>query len=79
MRKYLSDIRMEKNLSQHRVARESQISYQHYSRIEGGERKSKVSFVVMVRIAKALDIPLERMYRYEKEYLESIELSDEEK
>ena len=77
MRKYLSEIRLNKGYSQRRLAREAGISFQHYSKIESGERGYKVSFLIIGRIADVLDIPLDDFYRMELEYQEKLELEHE--
>ena len=77
MRLYLSKIRMEKGYSQRRVAREAGISFQHYSKIENGDRGSKVSFLIIGRIAKALDISLEKFLDMETAYQNSLDLAKE--
>ena len=77
MRKYLSDIRLNKGYSQRRLAREAGISFQHYSKIESGERGNKVSFLIIGRIAEVLEIPLDDFYRMELEYQEKLELEHE--
>ena len=79
MRKYLSDIRLNKGYSQRRLAREAGISFQHYSKIESGERGNKVSFLIIARIADVLDIPLDDFYKMELEYQEKLELERERK
>ena len=79
MRKYLSDIRLNKGYSQRRLAREAGISFQHYSKIESGERGNKVSFLIIGRIADVLDIPLDDFYKMELEYQEKLELERERK
>lgn len=73
MRTYLSDIRLEKGYSQRKVAREAGISYQHYSKIENGDRGNKVSFLVIGRIAEVLDISLDDLFVLEQEYQDSLE------
>ena len=77
MRKYLSDIRLNKGYSQRRLAREAGISFQHYSKIESGERGNKVSFLIIGRIADVLDVPLDDFYKMELEYQEKLELEHE--
>ncbi len=77
MRLYLSNIRQNKGLSQRKVAREAGISFQHYSMIESGERGGKVSFLIVGRIAKALDISLDDFYKLECEYQDSLDLDKE--
>lgn len=77
MRTYLSSLRMEKGFSQRRVARESGVSYQHYSKLENGDRGGKVSFLIIGRIAKVLGVSLDELYLKESEYQDSLELSKE--
>lgn len=77
LREYLYKARLQKDYSQRRVAREAGISYQHYSKIEDGERGKKVSFMIVGRIASVLDIPLDEFFQKEKEYQERIELKQE--
>lgn len=77
MRKYLYDLRVNKGFSQRKVAREAGVSYQHYSKIETGERGNKVSFLVVGRIAKVLEVPLDKMFELEEAYQDSIEFNSE--
>lgn len=77
MRKYLYEIRMNKGFSQRKVARESGISYQHYSKLENGERGNKVSFLVVGRIARVLEVPLEQLFELEEAYQDSLEFDFE--
>lgn len=77
MRKYLYEIRLNKGFSQRKVARESGISYQHYSKIENGERGNKVSFLVVGRIARVLEVPLEQLFELEEAYQDSMEFNSE--
>lgn len=75
MRKYLFELRMNKGFSQRKVARESGISYQHYSKIENGERGNKVSFLVIGRIARVLNVSIDQLFDLEEAYQESREFS----
>lgn len=75
MRKYLFELRMNKGFSQRKVARESGISYQHYSKIENGERGNKVSFLVIGRIARVLNVSIDQLFDLEEDYQESREFS----
>lgn len=65
------------NYSQRKVARIAGISYQHYSKIENGERGRNVSLMVVGRIAQALEIPLEEFYFFEQIYQEEREFNNE--
>ena len=77
MRNYLIKIRTAKGISKRKVAREAGLSYQNYIRIENGERGKKVSFLIIGRIAKALDVSLDELYKSEQDYIDSLELEDE--
>ncbi|MBI9010148.1 MAG: helix-turn-helix transcriptional regulator [Tenericutes bacterium] len=77
LRMYLVNARQNKGYSQRRTAREAGVSYQHYAKIENGDRGKKVSFLTIGRIAQVLDIPLEDFYRFEKEYADEVELNNE--
>ena len=77
MRDYLIEARGSKGYSRRKVAREAGLSYQHYSMIENGRRGGKISFLVICRIARVLDIPLDELFIKEKEYQESLELMSE--
>jgi len=79
LRMYLVNARQSKGYSQRRTARESGISYQHYAKIESGDRGKKVSFIIIGRIANVLDISLDELYKLEKSYLDEQELSNESK
>ncbi len=68
VRSYLIDLRAKKDYSQRQVAREAGMSYQHYARLESGERGGKVSLVIMGRIAHTLGISLEDIYQLEEKY-----------
>ena len=76
---YLVNARQKKGYSQRRTARESGVSYQHYAKIENGDRGKKVSFLTIGRIAAVLDISLDDLYQLEKAYLDEVELSYESK
>ena len=77
MRYYLVNIRLKRGFSQRKVAREAGLSYQHYSRIESGERGKKVSFLIMGRIADALGVALDDLYKQEQEYQDSLDFNKE--
>lgn len=66
---------MDKGFSQRKVARESGISYQHYSKIENGERGNKVSFLVIGRIARVLNVSIDQLFDLEEAYQESLEFN----
>ena len=51
-----------------KTARIAGMSFQHYSKVENGDRGTHVSFMIMSRIAEALEISLDDMKEAEKEY-----------
>lgn len=77
MRMYLVNARKEKGYSQRKTAREAVISYQHYSKIESGERGKGVSFMIFSRIAKVLDISLDDLFYLEREYRDQQDYDEE--
>lgn len=68
MRMYLVNARENKGYSMRKTARVAGLAFQHYSKIENGERGERVSFMIMSRIADALDISLDEMKSLETEY-----------
>lgn len=76
IRMYLVNARNIKGYSIRKTAREAGLAYQHYSRIESGERGTRISFMVMTRIADALGISLDAMKEAEKEYQKANENDD---
>lgn len=71
-RAYLVKAREKKNLTMRKTASLAGISYQHYSKIEYGEKGSKLSLRIMARIAEALSLSLDDLNAFEKEYQSSI-------
>lgn len=76
-RYYLVEARVNLGYSQRKTARLSGISYQHYSKIEKGDRGRKVSFIIFSDIAKTLQIPLDELYYLEREYRNKEEFNAE--
>lgn len=68
-RTYMISARLKKNLSIRKLASLAGLSHQHYSRIESGKSKSRISFKVMGLIAEALEIPINDFFALEMEYL----------
>lgn len=68
IRMYLVNAREKKGYSMRKTARVAGMSFQHYSKIENGDRGTHVSFMIMSRIADALDISLDDMKKAEREY-----------
>ena len=59
----LKQIREEKNISLRELEKKTGISKAHLNYIEKQEREP--TFSILLRIAKALDVPLEELYRVE--------------
>ncbi len=57
----IREIRLSKNMTIEALAHKADVSIGHISEIERGIKEP--SFFVMVRIAKALDEPLENLYK----------------
>ena len=68
IRMYLVNARNRKGYSMRKTARIAGITFQHYSKIENGDRGERVSFMIMSRIADALEIPMDEMKRLERAY-----------
>ena len=73
---YLVDARNKKGYSMRKTARIAGIAFQHYSKIENGDRGERVSFMIMSRIADALEIPMDEMKKLERDYQKSNENDD---
>lgn len=58
MREWLKKKRIEKGLTMAQMASELMITESYYSLIEAGERQKKMDVVVVVRLSKALGIPI---------------------
>ena len=76
LRTYLSDERLKKGYSMRKVARLAGLSYQHYALIENGIRGNRISFMIMTRIADALELSLDYISLKEKEYQAGINNGD---
>lgn len=57
----IRDVRLSKHMSIEILARKADVSIGHISEIERGLKEP--SFFVMIRIGKALDEPLENLYK----------------
>ena len=68
IRMYLVQARDKKGYSMRKTARIAGMSFQHYSKVENGNNGTHVSFMIMSRIAEALEISLDDMKEAEKEY-----------
>ena len=73
LRMYLVNARQDKGYSMRKTARLAGMTYQHYSLVENGERGSRVSFMIMTRIAEALEMSLDTMKENEKAYQKQLE------
>ncbi|MBR0294608.1 MAG: helix-turn-helix transcriptional regulator [Bacilli bacterium] len=72
-RMYMVNARLKKNLSMRKVAESIGVTHQHYSRIESGYSKGRISLKIMGLIAETLDIPLQDLYDSEMDYLRKVE------
>jgi transcriptional regulator with XRE-family HTH domain len=57
----VGDVRYKKGVSLRQLAQQAQISKSYLQRIEGGE--AAPSLEIMVRIARALNVSLDKLYR----------------
>ena len=73
---YLVNARNKKGYSMRKTARVAGITFQHYSKIENGDRGERVSFMIMSRIADALEIPMDEMKKLERAYQNANENDD---
>lgn len=73
---YLVNARNQKGYSMRKTARIAGITFQHYSKIENGDRGERVSFMIMSRIADALEIPMDEMKKLERAYQNANENDD---
>ena len=73
---YLVNARNHKGYSMRKTARIAGITFQHYSKIENGDRGERVSFMIMSRIADALEIPMDEMKKLERAYQNANENDD---
>ena len=76
IRMYLVNARNRKGYSMRKTARIAGITFQHYSKIENGDRGERVSFMIMSRIADALEIPMDEMKKLERAYQNANENDD---
>ena len=63
MRYYVGDIRYKKGLSLRCLAKQARISKSYLQKIEAGE--AKPSLEIMVRLAQALESPLDKLFQTE--------------
>ena len=70
IRMYLVNKRQQLGLSQTKVAVLSNISRQHYSRIENGDIGSNIQFRTINNVAHALAIPISLIWEEECKYQE---------
>lgn len=67
MRKYLKELREQKELSQLEISQKLEISESYYSLIESGERQKKMSLEMAQKISKIFDVPIETILEKESE------------
>ena len=64
MKYNVGDVRYEKGVSLRKLAQQARISKSYLQKIEAGE--AKPSLEIMVRIARVLESPLDKLYQVEK-------------
>jgi len=69
IRDYLYQVRAKKGLSMRAVSILAGLAFQHYQMIENGDKGSRISFMTMVYISKALEMPLDFIAIEEEKYL----------
>ena len=67
MRMYLVNKRLDMNMSMRKTSIAADMDFHHYSRIERGEI-ARLDFLVIGRIAYALDVSLDDLYEMEVIY-----------
>lgn len=63
MKYNVGDVRYEKGVSLRKLAQQARISKSYLQKIEAGE--AKPSLEIMVRIARVLESPLDKLYQVE--------------
>lgn len=71
-RMYLVKARQKLGYSQYRVARESDISHQHYNLIENGKFTNGITFKIFAKLVKTLNIPIDEAWNEEIKYQETV-------
>ena len=70
MRNYLVTYRMRLNLTQYEVARRAGFLQSEYNLIENGFKGHKMDSRRLLRLAEALEIPVDELVKSEAEYLD---------
>jgi DNA-binding XRE family transcriptional regulator len=68
----MGKIRNEHNISQNEAAIRAGMTRQYYCNIENGARGQKLPISTAKKIAKALNLTLDELWEYEKEYLQEL-------
>lgn len=76
-RMYLLEARLNSGYSMNKLSKACGITRQHYSRIESGTCKSRISFRVMGLIATTLGLDLNKCFEAEMKYLREVNPNDE--
>ena len=69
MRKWLKDLRIEKNLSMKELGSRLGISESYYCEIENGNRQKKMDVTLIAGLSIALEVPMTRILELEASYL----------
>ena len=76
-RMYLLNRRLKLNLSINKICNLTNSSRQHYYRVERGQSTTKLTFIYMCKIARALGFTLDEMFAEEYRYLSEMKLLKE--
>lgn len=68
MRKYLKELREEKDLTQVELAEKLGMGQNSYSRIENGLRQESIKLDLLTKLSQALDVDLEALIQKEMEW-----------
>lgn len=66
MRKYLSDLRTQRNESQQDVANSLGITRQYYQLIEAGDRQKRMDITLLAALSNHFDVPMPEIIAMEQ-------------
>ena len=72
MRNWLISLRNEKGLPQGAVSKKLNVSQAFYCRVEQGKKVHNMTYLMMEKLATALEVPVQTIIDAEKEYAASI-------
>lgn len=68
MREYLKTLRIGKNLTQAKAAKELDISESYYCLIEKGERKQEMSISMLCKLSEVFDVSVSDLIEAERNF-----------